>query len=869
MDSAVFKIAMAGLLHDIGKFAQGSLEVAPAYWNGNANLYLPFNKKEGRYTHQHALFTAAFIEQMKDLLPDEFNQPGWGKGDSFINLAAGHHKPESPMQWIITKADWISSGLDRDEFEPGENIAFTEAKKTRLLPLFEQISPENKKVFSKRGDFKWRYELAPLSARSIFPVKNRDIKKKDAEQEYRQLFHDFCDSLGQLYHRKENVELWSLHFDSLLKTYTSHIPAARTGMVVHDVSLYDHCRTTAALAASLYLYHSSKDDLNKSSILDGHAEKLLLVSGDFYGIQDFIFSAGGEMRHHRSKILRGRSFAVSLFTELAADMLCREIGLPFLAVIMNAAGKFHLIAPNTQDAMRAINSTETQINDWLFDISCGQSTMGITATPAATDEFTGSSFKALWQKHMSNMESRKCSRLDLNRYGGVVSGYLDRFNNELNSRLCPLCGKRPSSKEAENDKIIYRDTKGSACKICRDHVMLGTHLVKNKMLAVLDASSAPTNRTRLLCPIFDKYQVIFTDNPLEKEAAEKRLFKLWSINIDKDGTIPTGASAMLLNGYVPLYGPEDEHDDRLLSGKRSQEKTEEMIDLIKDKTPKTFAHIAAKALFVEVRDDDSTELKGTEAIGVFKADIDNLGAIFGCGLADNRFTISRIATLSRQLNTFFTVHLPHFLSTETAFQDVYTVFAGGDDLFLIGPWNRMAELALHLQDQFHNYVCKNDDIHFSAGITVHKPNTPIDRIAEESEHALETSKGAGRNRITMFGVTVPWSDFQELFKKKAVLQTWLAKGYLAQGMFYRFNDFVRMAGEKKLIKNEEAVHIHDLECLKWPSMFCYSVYRNINSSFKNEDREKVYKELSEMAVWIELYGEGVKIPLWHLLYDIR
>jgi len=49
MDSAVFKIAMAGLLHDIGKFAQGSLEVTPAYWNGNANLYLPFNKKEGRY----------------------------------------------------------------------------------------------------------------------------------------------------------------------------------------------------------------------------------------------------------------------------------------------------------------------------------------------------------------------------------------------------------------------------------------------------------------------------------------------------------------------------------------------------------------------------------------------------------------------------------------------------------------------------------------------------------------------------------------------------------------------------------------------------------------------------------------------------
>lgn len=121
------------------------------------------------------------------------------------------------------------------------------------------------------------------------------------------------------------------------------IPAARVGDVVHDVSLYDHSRTTAAFAAALYLYHQATDSLNETAIRKGETEKFLLVSGDFYGIQDFIFSASGERQTHRSKILRGRSFAVSLFSELAADMLCRELGLPSSAVVLNAAGKFHLI----------------------------------------------------------------------------------------------------------------------------------------------------------------------------------------------------------------------------------------------------------------------------------------------------------------------------------------------------------------------------------------------------------------------------------------------------------------------------------------------------------------------------------------------
>jgi len=68
MQDTILKVALAGLMHDIGKFAQGCLPVTREYLNNNAGQYQPF--QNGRHTHVHAIYTAAFIEQMADHLPD-------------------------------------------------------------------------------------------------------------------------------------------------------------------------------------------------------------------------------------------------------------------------------------------------------------------------------------------------------------------------------------------------------------------------------------------------------------------------------------------------------------------------------------------------------------------------------------------------------------------------------------------------------------------------------------------------------------------------------------------------------------------------------------------------------------------------------
>ena len=870
MNQTTLKIALAGLMHDIGKFAQGSIDISRQYANDNADQYQPFY--DNRHTHIHALYTAAFIEQFEKKLPHQFNEPGWGEGDSFINLAAGHHKPETAMEWIVTMADRISSGLDRATFDQGEKIAFRDFKKTRLLPLFEGLDPErtsddgNRPIKDSPDDFQYRYPLAALSAGTIFPLpRNADSLRGDPAREYQNLFDVFISQLDKLLDRESDVELWAHHFDSLLQTCTAMIPAARVGDVIHDVSLYDHARTTAAFASALYGYHCHSKTMDEKSIRDANQEKFLLVTGDFYGIQNFIFSVGGEMKKYRSKLLRGRSFAVSLFSELAADMLCRELGLSFLSVVFNIAGKFTLLAPNTDSSKEKIRTVANRINDWLFEVSCGQASMGIAVTPASPARFYCNEYGKLHDLHIRDALEVKKQKLDLEKYGGPMEGYLESFDASLDKPLCSLCGKRPATAEASGDHSVLGQSAVSACPVCRDHVMLGTSLVRKNRLVVIDSEEASSKGLRK--PIFGRYQLRF----LNSEAAglqDERILKMWQVSANPDGTLFTEVTMRPLNGYIPLYTEQDEQDDRLLDSNRSEEKTLELVDQIHAGDPKTFTHIAAAAKVKA----EGRESSGTEAIGVLKADVDNLGLLMGCGLPEKQFTMSRMATLSRQLDAFFSVYLPTLLAGHDEFKDIYTVFAGGDDLFLIGPWNRMAYLAAYLQKRFTEYVCTNRAITFSAGITLHKSHVPVDKLAVAAEEALEQSKDAeGKNSVTMFGQTVNWQDFKALLENRVAMQSWLDNKLISNVMMYRFNQLISMAGKEKAALEQTGgeVFLEDLDALKWRAMFSYSIQRNINSSLKGEERTRAVGEVSRMAGWMDKYGAATRIPLWHLLYDKR
>lgn len=891
-NQTIYKIAIAAFLHDIGKFAERASVAEKQSDELEAGFYLDeqflLNNKDlyqphynGNYTHKHAVYTAGFIDHIEKLLPSEFNKGAWGIDDSFMNLAAGHHKPETPLQWVIAIADRVSSGFDRDEFENyNKGIGFKDYKKTRLLTIFEGISLEGIWRDDNLESYRFRYPLKELSPENIFPVDTPPLEKGceggfeeeiQASDDYRKLFFNFVHYLEKLEHKK-NIPLWFEHFHSLFMIYTSHIPAATVGKVVPDVSLYDHSKTTAALASAIYLYHKqngtmSIGDIEKIKDYDG--KKFLIVTGDFYGIQNFIFSEGGSTNKASAKLLRGRSFAVSLISELAADMLCREIGLTTVSIILNAAGKFTIIAPNTKETIDKIMAVEEKINDWLVKKYYGESAIGISFIEASCSDFTSERFSELWDRLAKSSERRKYSKINLEKYGGSVEDYLNQFNNDLNKKLCPFCGKRPSSIDGGTDSYVSDGE--SACNICRDHIYIGTNLVKASRIAITKVD-ADIYGDKLKEPIFGEYQVsLVVTRKLSDLANAGTLLKYWDISISEDGNIAKDVTAKFINGYVPKYSEADKTDDninRILYGGKTKKKKEELFNMIDDGLPKSFHHISKWALNSTDKPD---KFKGIEALGVLKADVDNLGLIFACGI--KRLSLSRLATLSRQMNNYFSIYLPYLLSTKDEFIDIYTIFAGGDDLFLIGPWNRSIDFASFLNESFSKYVCNNNNITISAGISVNKPGEPIRSISEMSEDALKKSKNNERNSITVFNETVKWEEFIELSKIRISIQDWMDKGFINNAMLFRLSTFSNLANQerelKKLLNAGERIDLDEMECLKWGAKFKYNLVRNIGKNLKGDKKADAVREVEKAADWLIRHGGAIKISVWQIIYNQR
>ncbi|WP_305046698.1 type III-A CRISPR-associated protein Cas10/Csm1 [Geoalkalibacter sp.] len=871
-NSPIETLTLAALLHDVGKFAERADMPLPAgYQLDNAGLYQPYSEVQKRHTHRHALYTAAFIERHAAHLPELTALGDAKSGDSLINLAAMHHKPETPLQWVIAVADRLSSGLDRQTFEGDEaGIAFRDFRKTRLIPIAEELlRPQEFYTGDGPETYRFRYRLEELSPDQVFPAAKGDVEPCDdeaAKTQYRLLFTKFTENLERLEHQRQPA-LWLDHFLSLWERTTSAIPAATVGKVIPDVSLYDHSRATAALAAALFRYHEVHDNLVEKSIQDQDAEKFLLITGDFYGIQNFIFSEGGSTNRAAAKILRGRSFAVSLLAELAAETLCRALGLPQAAILLNAAGKFTLLAPNLPDTPALVHKVEKDLNQWLVHHFLGETAIGFSMVTASGNDFSKGRFPLLWERLAQAGEARKCRKIDLGRHGGVVSDYLDRFDNRLSPALCPFCGKRPAEMKTRGKPLLGDNE--AACGICYDHIQLGAHLIRSDRLALMDRD-ADFSGNRLMEPLFGRYQLAFdlSDAQAAQLASAGHLLALR--HLARAGGCPGKGLAMrYISGYVPIYRENDSQDiERLLHGRKSAKTQDELFDMIKEGGAKSFHHIAKSAL--RPRADAPEKFTGTEALGILKADVDNLGKLFACGLPSERLNLSRLATFSRQMNNFFSLYLPHLLATESQFSDIYTVFAGGDDLFLIGPWNRIIEFSGVLREAFARFGCGNPQVTLSAGININKPGIPVPALAEQAEDALGAAKNGGRNALTLFGETVGWDQFQQLEDIRRTLEQWQTQGYIGKAMLYRLNELLHLAGrEQQLRAAGKPVSLADLECLAWRSKFHYTAVRNVGKALDKETRGKALDDVMRMARWLDEFNAKLKIALWQVLYNQR
>ena len=115
------------------------------------------------------------------------------------------------------------------------------------------------------------------------------------------------------------------------------------------------------------------------------------------------------------------------------------------------------------------------------------------------------------------------------------------------------------------------------------------------------------------------------------------------------------------------------------------------------------------------------ESSGIRRLGVIRADVDNLGTAFVSGFPEEYQTLSRSASFSRLLSLFFKKNVNDILKNPKYYLDengekrnCTVIYAGGDDLFIIGAWRDIIEFSVDLQENLAAF--SENTLKISAGI---------------------------------------------------------------------------------------------------------------------------------------------------------
>ncbi|MBB5022244.1 type III-A CRISPR-associated protein Cas10/Csm1 [Desulfurispira natronophila] len=903
--SRAYTIATAGLLHDIGKFLQRSGKKLLKADDYN----YAYGTKHG-YGHVHAAFTGLFFDgkitfsgaenqEIKAFYDNILQAFPWIEQNdhetSLANLAANHHKvgnQSHPLQWIIAEADRLASGFERDKSDEhykayAEALAKEEQKPTHANTHMRNIFSDvqlTKRDKPTESFYPFR-SLEP----AILPITSATTEKSEASEDYTHLLTGFAEGLSSIARRLGATKQAKDKHYSLANTYLAlatlmerhcwSIPSAtvsyESGKFVPtptNISLYDHSRATSAIATALYAWHQEEDDIDHAQagqlvekVKDREAEKFCFIQGDFSGIQHFIFDAGGESNKFAAKILRAKSFYVSMATEAAAHAICHKLNLPLSSIVMNAGGKFTILAANTNNVQDAVQSVRETINKHFHNLTFGQTRFNLATLPFAPEKLVMREYAELMSQLAHALE---CEKLRPQISEPVFDDYLRSRNDR---ELCTVCGKH------WGDETKY----GIICCHCNHFRRLGEALVRSGEdrsyfhLSTTEHDKTETEDKQTQFPLFGTWGFAFGKSP-DLSAP--------TYNIDRQDTFSGFAHKHLAN-YVPRWKNDEEWEQqRYFSvNKKIQQENEgkqEQSAELKINATKTFAHIGADALHEE----ENGKLRGVAHLGVLKADVDHLGQIFSRGFTVEKVSyanMSRMSMLSRMLDYFFTGWLPWRLAKEPEggeidYRSVYTVFAGGDDLFLIGPWNRIVDLAGEIDQHLRQYTGGNPDIHLSAGIVLRKAAIPVREMAHDGEEALEQAKdgdgpeaGSNRNRITVFDQTVTWGEYKELKRSGDALklQTQSMGSELSTQYLYGLLKFSQDAATATTFpESPEEVNAW-MEAAKWRARLKYRHQRYFVEKSKKEETkleamEFVFKDIQENT-------SKMSIPLSRLLYDRR
>ena len=758
MDSNLELVKFASLLHDIGKFYQRMDNQGvgkKAYDSRFDNL----TKSDYGENGAHGKWSADFVSKFYD--------------DEVEDLVLYHHNPSksiaSDLCSIVQKADHHSSS-ERNKIEEKQKVLET--------PLIS--------IFSRINDSKDYYiPLKELDIdESIYPKEFKEMSGWNLQPDYVQLWNKF-------YHEFEIINPYD--FDTvlaLLRKYTSTVPSAPYTSV-SDISLYDHAKTTAALATCRYLF-SLEDKLLKTKDTQN---VYLAINGDISGIQKFIYkiSTPEEAQSNMSKRLRGRSLYLTLLSEAVTSRIISDLNLNQSNIIFCGGGRFTVIAPNTDKAKESLKVIKDDLNNFFIDKFNAELYLSIVSEEVSGEDLSsfGEVIKKLNNKLISDKKHKFADNLEKIFLSDEKVTY---------DKLCPVCG---NILEKKTDKVCFE---------CQDHEELGkkvanaNYIIKYQNDFELEESSFFVDflktgyifekSNKKVLDILNKYDNIkFVVYRLNSTNFLKLAQEIKSDNVSFDFKF-IGNNVPNING-MPLY----------------------------------FQHLAQIS-------------KGANKLGILKMDVDNLGSIFSDGFnhLPTGSSISKVSSLSFYMDLFFSGVINNIIkkyrvytspeglkdfteikldfdgeiksvykgvsdSLENSTSTIYINYAGGDDLLVLGPYDDIIGFARDFREEFKKWTAENPSINISAGITIVGAKFPIGKAADMAEEYLETSKSCGKDKITVFNEVLRWNSrelekgFDDLFDFAKYLEENTENKKISKGIVYSFLRIWQLKSNKNTLSS--------------------------------------------------------------------
>jgi len=812
-------VILAALLHDIGKISQ---------------------REGGQYQGKHAEFSGNFVNSLRGFF-------GHDQARQIAELIEKHHEtPNKRDEYILHLADKLSAA-ERFKEERGRY-------KSNEAALVAVTSRIRLKRDSKKEKY-YKLDSLRIDEGVLFPSDEIQVP----EGEYSKIWARFIEKVRSL-GTYQSSDFKSLYF--ILKEVGSLVPSATPweddeyNRTIPDVSLFDHSKVACAIAAclrqfeekglsnsemseiinTLRKHYKESNPAAKEEILNSctFSKKpiFILLRGDIAGIQKFVFSITKPKAEAKgtSKRLRGRSFYISLLTEVISDWIIRQIQLPITNILFCGGGRFDLLLPNTDLIKGKVKDLQKILDEWLLKEFYGELSIQFAAVEVSSKDFF--KFEKIYQKAEDELVESKTRKFE-----AIVEKKDFFHSSEPVSALCNSC-------------LIVPCTSGQMCHQCETHFDLGSNLPKKEFLTFAYGQ----REISVGLPItFEKFGVtVFLQDGIEMSQ------------------FLNGSNSTEL--FVYRINPEFEDDQGLNFLQENKEKKSISFGY---KFLGNAAPLATKdcnilpKLKEPVRSGEVLEFEeiaalssGAKYLGVLKMDVDHLGLLFGLGIEQP--SISRIATLSNNLDMFFNAWLNNICEKVTSKWDgdllendpkkglfkslFYIVYSGGDDLLIIGPWDQIIELSMRIYKEFREYTSKNPNITISGGICLVKPAFPVQRFSLLVGEVLYKSKSAGRDRVTLFDDTVPWIDdvksFENLifFAKELAEQVQNKEQPLSKGFVY----FLRK------LEKDFKIGRTDEEDINWIPQFIYSHTRRV--------KKEVEEKLSLRSQVMEKRGK-MKIPV--------